>query len=112
LELVTGAWLFVATAMSLTGNVTHALLRAPAGLAAGAALARPVVLLAATHSVAVWVRTHAGGITDWAAPLMTVPLAACAFMLSFDALRSLAVGLGLPTSITWLWPCAIDVAIA
>jgi hypothetical protein len=43
---------------------------------------------------------------------MTLALAACAFVLSFDALRSLAVTLGLPDSIAWLWPCAIDVAIA
>jgi hypothetical protein len=33
-------------------------------------------------------------------------------VLSFDALRSLAVFLGLPEGIAWLWPCAIDVAIA
>jgi hypothetical protein len=33
-------------------------------------------------------------------------------VLSFDALRSLAITLGLPDSIAWLWPCAIDVAIA
>jgi hypothetical protein len=73
---------------------------------------RPVVLLAATHSVAVLVRTHAGGFTYWCALLMTLALASCAFVLSFDALRSLAVTLGLPESIAWLWPCAIDVAIA
>jgi Protein of unknown function (DUF2637) len=43
---------------------------------------------------------------------MTLALASCAFVLSFDALRSLAVTLGLSTSIAWLWPFAIDVAIA
>ena len=60
------AWLIVATAMSVTGNVAHAVPHAPAGtvaLAAGAAL----VLLAATHSVAVLVRTRAGGFTYWCA---------------------------------------------
>jgi Protein of unknown function (DUF2637) len=72
----------------------------------------PVVLLAATHSVALLVRTRAGGFTYWCALLMTVALALCAFVLSFDALRSLAITLGLPGSIAWLWPCAIDVAIA
>jgi len=53
-------WLIVATSMSVTGNVAHAVLQAPAGaeaLAAGAALVPPVVLLAATHSVALLVRT-------------------------------------------------------
>jgi hypothetical protein len=111
------SWLTVATAMSLSGNVAHAVMVAPAGalaLAAGAALVvlSPVVLLAATHSVALLVRTRAGGFTYWCALLMTVALALCAFVLSFDALRSLAITLGLPGSIAWLWPCAIDVAIA
>jgi Protein of unknown function (DUF2637) len=50
--------------------------------------------------------------TYWCALLMTLALASCAFVLSFDALRSLAVFLGLPEAIAWLWPCAIDVAIA
>ena len=108
-------WLVTATAMSVTGNVAHAVLHADSrtvALAAGAALVPPVVLLAATHSIAVLVRTRAGGLTYWCAMLMTFLLAVCAFVLSFDALRSLAVALGLPASISWLWPCAIDVAIA
>jgi Protein of unknown function (DUF2637) len=108
-------WLIVATSMSVTANVAHAVLHAPANtvaLAAGAALVPPVVLLAATHSVALLVRSRAGGIAYWSALLMTLGLATCAFVLSFDALRSLAITLGLPVSIAWLWPCAIDVAIA
>ncbi|WP_235658461.1 DUF2637 domain-containing protein [Mycolicibacterium moriokaense] len=108
-------WLIVATSMSVAGNVAHAVLHAAAGtvaLAAGASLVPPLVLLAATHSVAVLVRTRAGGLTYWCALLMTLALASCAFVLSFDALRSLAEFLGLPEAIAWLWPCAIDVAIA
>jgi hypothetical protein len=108
-------WLIVATSMSVAGNVAHAVLHAATGtvaLAAGAALVPPFVLLAATHSIAVLVRTRAGGLTYWCALLMTLALASCAFVLSFDALRSLAVFLGLPQEIAWLWPCAIDVAIA
>lgn len=108
-------WLVVATAMSVTGNVAHAVLHAESGtraLAAGAALVPPLVLLAATHSIAVLVRTRAGGLTYWCALLMTLALATCAFVLSFDALRSLAITLGFPEAIAWLWPCAIDVAIA
>ena len=93
-------WLVIATAMSVTGNVAHA------------ALVPPLVLLAATHSVAVLMRTQAGGAIYWCALLMTLALASCAVVLSFDALRSLAVTLGLPAGIAWLWPCAIDVAIA
>lgn len=54
-------WLIVATAMSVTGNVAHAVLHATSGtmtLAAGAALVPPLVLLAATHSIALLVRTR------------------------------------------------------
>ena len=108
-------WLTIATAMVVIGNVAHAVLPAESGtvaLAAGAALVPPLVLLAATHSIAVLVRTRAGGLTYWCALLMTLALASCAFVLSFDALRSLAVTLGLSASVAWLWPCAIDVAIA
>jgi Protein of unknown function (DUF2637) len=72
----------------------------------------PLVLLAATHSIAVLVCTRAGGLTYWCALLMTPALASCAFVLSFDASRSLVVFLGLPEAIAWLWPCAIDVAIS
>ena len=43
---------------------------------------------------------------------MTLTLASRAFVVSFDALRSLAITLGLPETIAWLSPCAIDVAIA
>ena len=99
----------------MSGNVAHAVIVAPRDsviLAAGTALVRPVVLLASTHSVALLVRTSAGGFTDWCALLMTLALASCAFVMSFDALRSLAVTLGLPATIAWLWRCAIDVAIA
>lgn len=108
-------WLVIATAMSVTGNVAHALLHSPAAtawLAAGAALVPPVVLLAATHSVSALVRAQVSGAIYWAALAMTLALAVCAFVLSFEALRSLAISLGLPSSIAWLWPCAIDVAIA
>src|SRR6478736_8855693 len=85
-------WLITATAMSVTGNVAHAVLHADSGtvaLAAGAALVPPLVLLAATHSIAVLVRTRAGGLTYWCALLMTLALATCALVLSFDALPAL-----------------------
>lgn len=108
-------WLILATAMSIAGNVTHAVLVVEHGtalLAAGAALVPPVVLLAATHSVALLVRSRVGGAVYWSAVLMTLALAASAFVLSFTALRGVAVTVGVPEPIAWLWPCAIDVAIA
>ena len=108
-------WLFTATSMSVAGNVTHAIINAPRGavaLAAAAAVVPPAVLLGSTHSVAVLVKTRRLGASYWCALLMTVALAGCAFVLSFDALRDLAVSLGFRPDTAWLWPVAIDVSIA
>src|ERR1700737_3848699 len=108
-------WLFTATSMSVAGNVTHAIINAPSGavaLAAAAAVVPPAVLLGSTHSVAVLVKTRRLGARYWCALLMTVALAGCAFVLSFDALRDLAVSLGFHPDTAWLWPVAIDVSIA
>ena len=108
-------WLFTATSMSVAGNVTHAIMNAPRGavaLAAAAAVVPPAVLLGSTHSVAVLVKTRRLGASYWCALMMTVALAGCAFVLSFDALRDLAVGLGFHPETAWLWPLAIDVSIA
>lgn len=60
-------WLIVATGTSLAGNVTHAVLTAPANnvaLAAAAALVPPVVLLGWTHSAALLIKIRA-----WAPPI-------------------------------------------
>jgi Protein of unknown function (DUF2637) len=108
-------WLLVATGVSVAGNVAHAVLTAPMGtvrLAAAAAVVPPAVLLGSTHSVALLVRAHRVGLHYWCALAMTFALAGCAFVLSFDALRDLAVALGMPADRAWLWPIAIDVSIA
>jgi hypothetical protein len=108
-------WLFLATAVSVAGNVAHAVLTAPPGtvrLAAAAAVVPPAVLLGATHSVALLVKTRRVSFVYWLALAMTFALAGCAFVLSFDALRDLAVALGMAPSRAWLWPVAIDVSIA
>jgi hypothetical protein len=108
-------WLIVATGVSVAGNVAHAVLTAPTGtvrLAAAAAVVPPAVLLGSTHSVALLVRAHRVGLHYWCALAMTFALAGCAFVLSFDALRDLAVALGMPADRAWLWPVAIDVSIA
>jgi hypothetical protein len=109
------AWLIMATGVSVAGNVAHAVLTAPMGtvrLAAAAAVVPPAVLLGSTHSVALLVRAHRVGLHYWCALAMTFALAGCAFVLSFDALRDLAVALGMPAARAWLWPVAIDVSIA
>jgi hypothetical protein len=108
-------WLLVATSASVAANVTHAVLTAPhqtAALAAAAAVVPPAVLLGATHSVALLVKARRSGPSYWSALGMTLMLAACAFVLSFDALTDLAKSLGMTADRAWLWPCAIDVSIA
>jgi hypothetical protein len=108
-------WLIVATGVSVAGNVAHAVLTAPSAtvrLAAAAAVVPPAVLLGSTHSVALLVRTRRVGFSYWCALAMTIALAGCAFVLSFDALRDLAVALGMLPDRAWLWPVAIDVSIA
>ena len=108
-------WLLAATAMSVAGNVTHATMSAPRGtvaLAAAAAVVPPAVLVGATHSVALLIKARRLGLTYWCALAMTVALAGCAFVLSFDALRDLAISLGFQPDRAWLWPVAIDVSIA
>ena len=108
-------WLIPATSVSVAGNVAHAVLTAPSAtvrLAAAAAVVPPAVLLGSTHSVALLVRTRRVGFNYWCAPAMTIALAGCAFLLSFDALRDLAVTVGMLPDRAWLWPVAIDVSIA
>ena len=108
--------LILATLASIGGNVTHALLKANSGplvaVAAAVAMVPPIVLLAATHSVGLLVRTRSTGPIYWAALAMTVGLAGCAFALSFDSLWELAVNAGVRRGIAWLWPLSIDVSIA
>ena len=43
---------------------------------------------------------------------MTLALAVCAFVLSFDALRALAITAVIDTKVAWLWPLVIDLSIA
>ena len=108
-------WLILAASMSVAGNVGHALLIAPSDtreLAALGALVPPIVLLAATHSAAWLVRARSAGWVYWVALALTAALALGSFALSFDALRSFAVMLGIRESMSWIWPAVIDIAIA
>jgi hypothetical protein len=79
---------------------------------ARAAVVPPAVLLGSTHSVALLVKARRVGFNYWCALAMTIALAGCAFVLSFDALRDLAVALGMRPDRAWLWPVAIDMSIA
>jgi hypothetical protein len=113
-------WLIVASAFSLSANVAHAVLLAPGDvvwLTGVAAVVPPCVLIAAVHSISLLVRTRANGPTYWTALAMTMVVGAFAFILSFDAIRSLATTLGftgqlLGVPIAAIFPLAIDVSIA
>mgnify|MGYP003608373536 CR=1 FL=1 len=109
------AWLLGATLVSLAGNVAHALLTAPTGsrwLAAAVAAVPPTVLLAAVHGVAVLVKANASGAVYRTAVAATAALAAGAFVLSFVALRDLAVLAGISPALAAILPLVIDLAVA
>lgn len=108
-------WLIAASAASVAGNVTHAILSAPPSpvIAAFAAIVPPAVQIGATHGVGVLVRSNASGVAYRAALAMTVALAVSAFILSFGALRDLAERwAGYPPAVAWLWPIAVDLSVA
>lgn len=108
-------WLVFASGVSVLGNITHALLVAPDALrllAAVASVVPPAFVLGSTHSVALSLRMRRFALVYVLGLLMTIGVAACAFFLSFDALRALAVILGWPAGRAWLFPVAIDVSIA
>jgi DNA-directed RNA polymerase specialized sigma24 family protein len=108
--------LIMASAASIAGNAVHATLNAtavPPAVAAAVATAPPLVLLGSTEGVSLLLRARQHGSSlYWCALAMTVLLAACAFVLSFDALRDLAVRAGIREQLAWLWPIAVDVTIA
>lgn len=107
-------WLAGATAVSLIGNVAHAWLTASEGtrwLAASVAAVPPTVLLASVHGIAVLAKTSASGRVYRAAVAATTGLALGAFLLSFVALRDLAVLAHIPAPLAFVLPLVIDLAI-
>jgi uncharacterized protein DUF2637 len=107
--------LIAASGASVAGNIAHAVLAHPghALIAATAAVVPPAVLLGATHGVALLVRARTGGAIYWCALVITMMLAGCALVLSFDALRALALTwAGFSPATAWMWPLAIDLSIA
>lgn len=108
--------LLSATTVSIAGNAVHAVLNTtavPTVLAAAVATVPPLVLVGSTEGVATLVRARRGSsVAYWCALAMTALLAACAFVLSFDALQDLATRAGIDRQLAWLWPIAIDASIA
>lgn len=113
-------WLIVASGFSMSANVAHAVLQTHGTLmwiAVGAALVPPSVQIAATHSISLLVQTGASGRIYRSALALTVVVGLCAFVLSFEAIRSLAAALGFTGHIVGLpvaaiFPLAIDISIA
>ena len=109
--------LIMASSASIAGNAAHSLvatdLAVPAPVAVGVAVAPPIILMASIEGLSLLVR---GGrrskLTSRLALMMTAFLALVAFVLSFEALRGLAVRSGIPEMLAWLWPLIIDVSIA
>ncbi|UGT60351.1 DUF2637 domain-containing protein [Nocardia asteroides] len=107
--------LTTATAVSITGNATKALLHTTAlpAVAAAVAVIPPLALLAAVHGVTVLARAQGrADATHLVAIAMTALIAAGAFWLSYTALRALAVTAGVPTHEAWLWPLIIEGSMA
>ncbi|CQD24314.1 hypothetical protein BN1232_06157 [Mycobacterium lentiflavum] len=115
------AWLLLATGVSIGGNFLHAWLTAPPGMrmwAAVAAIVTPTILLGATHSVALLIKTRrrdgwtvVDAIVLGATLLLTFAVAGCAFTMSFFSLRDLMVMLGINALGAKLWPIAVDLSI-
>jgi hypothetical protein len=108
-------WCFLigATAVSLIGNITHAVLPyiPRIDIQIGAAAMPPIALLAAVHGIALAVRAGASGrVYRWAVIAVAV-IGAGAFMLSFRALRDLLIQTGTPPAWALIFPAIIDTAV-
>lgn len=107
--------LLLVAAMSIVGNIVHAWINAPEGkewIAAFVASFPPVALLAATHGVGLLVRAqNKARLAYWSVVLLTASIAAIAFRLSFDALRELAIQVGMSEHLAFLFPLIVDGAI-
>lgn len=104
-------WLLASSTVSIVGNATHAVLGAHPGMAivsAAVAVVPPLVLLAATHGVAMLAKVGRTSVLIALATVLTVCLGVFAFVLSFDALEALALAAGTTPSRAWMWPAAVD----
>jgi hypothetical protein len=107
-------WLVVATAISIVANVAHAWLTAPADIRLGAAIASlvpPVVLLVQTHAVFMLIKARRFGWAFFISLVVTILIAAGAFVLSYESIRVLVIKLGTSPGLAGLWPAIIDLSI-
>jgi hypothetical protein len=109
--------LIMASSASIAGNAAHSLvatdLAVPAPLAVGVAVAPPIILMLSIEGLSMLVRSgRRSKVTFRLALMSTGLLAVFAFVLSFEALRDLAVRSGIPEILAWMWPVIVDVSIA
>ena len=103
-----------ATAVSLLGNIAHAVLPylSLMVIQIGAATVPPIALLAAVHGIALAVRAGASGrVYRWAVSAVAV-IGVGAFAVSFLALRDLVRDIGYGSATAWIFPAIIDTAVA
>lgn len=103
-----------ATAVSLIGNITHAVLPYIPGVAVqiGAAAVPPIALLAAVHGIALAVRAGASGRVYRGSVSAVAGIGVGAFAVSFLALRDLMQAIGYSNTTAWIFPAIIDTAVA
>ena len=103
-----------ATLVSLTGNITHAVLPyiPHVVIQIGAAAVPPIALLAAVHGIALAVRAGASGrVYCWAVSAVAA-IGIGAFAVSFLALRDLMQAIGYSPTTACIFPAIIDTAVA
>lgn len=114
------AWLLFAMVGSVGGNVQHAWMTAPDRLKIGAALLAifpPLLLLGATHLMALLISTRRSAyrtvdlVVLVAVMVGTIGVAVFAFTISFYALRDLMLVYGQAAGVAWRWPIAIDLSL-
>ena len=103
-----------ATAVSLLGNIAHAVLPYLPRIAVqiGVAAVPPIALLAAVHGIALAVRAGASGRVYFWAVSATGLIGLGAFAVSFIALRDLMLAIGYTPATAWAFPAIIDTAVA
>lgn len=109
------AVLVAAVTTSICGNIYHALLTAPPGLRVPAAIMSALPPLAVVGITEGLMRSAGAGVRPaayWAGVAGGVGIALIAFVLSFWALRALAITLGEPTSVAAGLPLLTDLLVA
>jgi Protein of unknown function (DUF2637) len=108
------ALLIGATAVSLIGNIAHAVLPyiPSVVIQIGAAAVPPIALLAAVHGIALAVRAGASGRVYCCAVSAVAAIGVGAFAVSFLALRDLVHAIGYSPTTACIFPAIIDTAVA